>query len=349
MIRCLNQTMNPGMPMSAAAYNPTSDYQPQSTLGLPALYRWPFQPLAALHYLFVGMLLPWGYLYVALGFIAWYFLTPAMATMTEFAPGWIALVWLRNAALLTLVAGGLHWWLYLRRSQDDQYKFHRRWPDTDNDKFLWRNQVWDNVFWSLASGVTIWTGFEVITLWIYANGYVAFPSIAEHPIYFASCILGVFFWGTVHFYCIHRFSHWPPLYRVAHELHHRNVNTGPWTGISMHPLEHLLYFNGFMLFWFLPVHPVVILVFGMFMGIGPAPSHCGFNFVTAGRRRIPAGDWYHQLHHQYFDLNYGNTTAPLDKLFGSWHDGSKESLMAQKARGKARRRSQSRGIPGSHS
>ncbi len=117
----------------------------------------------------------------------------------------------------------------------------------------------------------------------------------------------------------------------------------------MHPIEHLLYFNGFMLFWFLPVHPVVILVFGMFMGIGPAPSHSGFNFVSTGRRRIPAGDWYHQLHHQYFDLNYGNTNAPLDKLFGSWHDGSKESLMAQKARSKARRRSQSRGIPGSHS
>ena len=328
--------------MDATPYNPTSDYQPPSTIALPALYQWPLRPLAVLKYLLFDMLFPWGYLYILLGFASWYYLTPSLAAMSEFSAGWIALLWLRNAALLTLVAGGLHWWLYMRRSQGDDYKYHRRWLDTDNEKFLWRNQVWDNLFWSIASGVTIWTGFEALTWWIYANGHVQIPGIAEHPLYLAVCILGLFFWGTIHFYCIHRFSHWPPLYKISHEMHHRNVNTGPWTGISMHPLEHLLYFSGFVLFWLLPVHPVVIVIFGLYMGISPAPSHSGFNYVRLGRGRIFAGDWYHQLHHQYFDLNYGNTSSPLDKLFGSWHDGSKESLLAQKARGRERRRNRSR-------
>ena len=29
-----------------------------------------------------------------------------------------------------------------------------------------------------------------------------------------------------------------------------------------------------------------------------------------------------QLHHRYFKVNYGNPRAPLDHLFGTWHDGS---------------------------
>ena len=33
----------------------------------------------------------------------------------------------------------------------------------------------------------------------------------------------------------------------------RNTNTGPWTGISMHPLEHVIYFSLFLLWWVVPV------------------------------------------------------------------------------------------------
>jgi lathosterol oxidase len=329
--------------MSAAPYNPSSDYQPQSTVRLPALYHWPFNPFAALKYLLFGMLFPWGHLFIALGFLSWYHLTPELSSMAVIAPGWIAMIWLRNAALLTLLAGGLHWWFYMRRGQRQHYKFNKRWLDTpdnsDNNKFMWGNQVWDNIFWSVVSGVTIWTAFEVITWWIYANGYVAIPGVGEHPFYFVFCIFALFFWGTIHFYLIHRLSHWPPLYKVSHEMHHRNVNIGPWSGISMHPIEHLLYFSGFILFWFVPVHPLVIVVYGLWMGISPAVSHSGFDFLEIRRKRFSTGDWYHQLHHQYFDLNYGNTNSPLDKLFGSWHDGSKDSLMTQKARGQERRRS----------
>lgn len=324
--------------MASTLYNPAGQDQPESTIGLPELYAWPPRPLASLKYLLCGMLFPWGYLYIGLAFVSWYYLTPSLAAMAEFEPGWIAQIWLRNAALLTLVAGGLHWWLYLRRGQERKYKYHDKWLATDNRLFLWGNQVWDNVFWSIVSGVTICTAYEATTFWIYANGYLPVPSIGEHPVYFGFMILFVFFWGTAHFYCVHRFMHWQPVYKIVHELHHRNVNTGPWTGISMHPLEHLLYFSVFILFWFVPVHPVVIVLLSLFMAIGPAPSHSGFNFVEVGGKRFFSGDWYHQLHHQYFNFNYGNTVAPLDKVFGSWHDGSKDSLQAQKQRKRQQRR-----------
>lgn len=325
--------------MSSAPYNASGSYQPESTIAVPPLYAWPPRPVAALRWLFFGMLYPWGFFYIGLAFVSWYYLTPDLASMTQLQPGWIALLWLRNALLLSLVAGTLHWWLYMRRRQGRDYKFVDQWLARDNRQFLWRNQVRDNMFWSLVSGVSFWTAYEAITYWIYANGMQPVASIGENPVYFIACLLGVFFWSTLHFYFVHRLLHWPPLYKISHELHHRNVNIGPWTGISMHPLEHVIYFTLFILWWFVPVHPVVIVLTGLFQGVSPAVSHSGFDYVTLkGKPRLSSGDWYHQLHHQYFNFNYGNTTTPFDKIFGSWHDGSKESLQVQKGRIRTRRK-----------
>ncbi len=327
------------MLMASTPYNATGAYQPPKTIGLPALYAWPPRPLRALRYLCYDLLFPWGYFFIGLAFFTWHFLTPPLAAMATFEPGWIGLLWLRNAALLTLVVGGLHWWLYLRRGQGKEYKFDDKWPATDNPKFLWGHQVRDNMFWSIASGVTFWTAYEALTYWIYANGYVANPGFVDHPAYIALMLVGVFFWSTLHFYFVHRFMHYQPVYKIVHELHHRNVNTIPWTGISMHPFEHAIYFTIFALWWVVPVHPVVIVLTGLFQGIGPSPSHSGFDFIKIGKRfKISTGDWYHQLHHQYFNFNYGNTTTPLDRVFGSWHDGSRDSLQTQKERKRQRRR-----------
>lgn len=204
--------------------------------------------------------------------------------------------------------------------------------------FLWRNQVWDNMFWCLLSGVTIWSLFEAVTLWFYASGRLPILSISDHPVYFVLMLPGVFFWSTMHFYFVHRLLLWKPLYRIPHELHHRNVNIGPWSGISMPPVEHLIYFTVFMLWWVVPVHPVIILLCGFFQGISPAISHSGFDqIILNGKTRVSTGDWYHQLHQQYFNFNYGNPTTPFDKIFGSWHDGTPESLQQQKSRIRSRR------------
>jgi len=327
------------MLMASNPYNATGTYQPEKLIGLPLLYAWPPRPLGALRYLFYDLLFPWGYFFIGLAFVTWYYLTPPLATMAEFEPGWIGLLWLRNAALLTLVAGGLHWWFYVHRGQHKEYKFDDKWPATGNPKFLWGHQARDNMFWSIASGVTFWTAYEAVTYWIYANGYVSIPAFVDHPAYLGLMLLAVFFWSTLHFYFVHRFMHYQPVYKVVHELHHRNINTIPWTGISMHPLEHSIYFSVFVLWWLVPVHPVVIVLTGLFQGIGPATSHSGFDFIKLkGGFKISTGDWYHQLHHQYFNFNYGNTTTPFDRLFGSWHDGSSESLQAQKERKRKLRR-----------
>ena len=106
----------------------------------------------------------------------------------------------------------------------------------------------------------------------------------------------------------------------------------------MHPLEHIIYFTVFFLWWVVPVHPVIVLLTGIYQGISPAVSHSGFDQVVLwGRIQVKAGDLFHQLHHKYFEVNYGNTPTPLDKVFGSWHDGTPEAVMALKDRRQAQR------------
>ena len=314
--------------MELSPKNPTSgEYEPEN-LELPPLYSRPFRVVPALRYLFFDILFPLGFLYLAMAFPIWWFLTPSLETMAVFAPDWVALLWLRNCALLFLFAGSLHWWLHRQNKQGRQYRMNRNTLAVDPKAFLWGDQVKDNMFWSIVSGVTVWTGFEVISYWIYASGHLP---IVDDPWWFVASIYILFFWSTANFYVGHRFLHWRPMYRSVHSLHHRNVDIGPWSGISMHPIEHLLYFSPFILWWVVPVHPIVIIVTGMYQALNPTVSHSGFEYLKLGRKlKVNTGDWYHQLHHQYFNLNYGNTFLPIDKWMDSWHDGSQESLRIHK-------------------
>ena len=103
------------------------------------------------------------------------------------------------------------------------------------------------MFWSIASGVTIWTCFEVLYFWAASRGYVPGLEWRQSPFWFALLFVLIPIWSSFHFYVIHRILHWEFLYRIAHGLHHRNINIGPWSGISMHPVEHVLYFSSVLI------------------------------------------------------------------------------------------------------
>ena len=64
-------------------------------------------------------------------------------------------------------------------------------------------------------------------------------------------------------------------------------------------------------------------------------GHTGFeNLVIKGDRKLPgSSDYFHYLHHRYFECNYGAIDVPLDKWFETFHDGSpKASEAMQKMR-----------------
>ena len=316
-------------------------WQPAGLIEHPPIFVWPPQPSGFLKAVFgfPGYLWPWRALYALIGLLTWLFLLPPPAAMRSFAFGWIATVFLLNLALLVAFAGGLHFRLYVQRAQGTDYKYNRRWLATNSANFLFGNQLLDNVFWNLASAVPVWTGYEVLMLWAQANGFAPVVSWRTHPGYCLALMILIPLFHEVHFYSTHRLIHWRPLYRAVHRIHHHNVNVGPWSGLAMHPLEHLVYFSGMLLFWLVPSSPLHVVFYSMYLGLSPAQGHTGFDrFVLTGRAALDAESYAHYLHHKYFEVNYTDPLIPLDKWFGTFHDGSATAQEQMKRRVQQRNR-----------
>ena len=303
-------------------------WRPNKLVSYGPAFAWPPDPKALLKWFFgfPGYLLPWNALYAGAAVLIWLYLTPSLETMATFSYSWAGLVLLRNLVLATVVFGAWHMWLYYWRRQDTAFKYNRKWPTERSKTFLFSNQTYDNMFWSLASGVPIWTAYEVLFLWSYASGIAPIISFSEHPAGFIALFFLVPFIHEVGFYIGHRILHWPPLYRTVHHLHHKNVNPGPWSGLSMHPVEHVVYFAPILLFFIIPAHPIHMINLASRLGVAPAQGHTGFDRVVAGEETAMDTSYYaHYLHHRHFDVNYSDGMVPLDKWFGSFHDGSPEA------------------------
>lgn len=291
------------------------------------VFAWPPRPAAAVRALagrWVTLTRSFLFLLLAAGVYRW--LMPELATFAELSASWLVPLYLRNLVLLTLVAGGLHLYLFTFRRQGERLKYDRRTTLGAGAKFAFRDQVRDNAFWSLASGVTVWTAYEALYLWGAANGVVPTLGLADHPIAFLAWLMVLPLVFSAHFYAIHRLLHWPPLFRSVHRLHHRNIHIGPWSGMSMHPVEHVLYLSSVLVHFVVASHPVIVLLHLYSRALGPAFSHAGFEKLVVGEADVmDAADFHHQLHHRFFECNYGTVEVPLDRWFGSCHDGSDEA------------------------
>ncbi len=271
-----------------------------------------------------------------LALAAWWLLYPSLEASKSLEFSWIAQVWLVNMGMMIVVAGGLHWLFYTRKAQGDRLKFDKRPQGRSNRLWTFSDQVRDNMFWSLSSGVAQLTAFQVVILWAMANGYAPVITFADNPVWFVLALILLPIWSALHFYWVHRLLHVPFLYRHVHSLHHRNVNIGPWSGLSMHPVEHLLYFSSLLIHLIVASHPIHLVFHVIYQGPGAAMTHTGYeDLLIRDKRRLALGTFYHQLHHRYYECNYGNQEMPWDRWFGTFHDGSDAATDATRSRKKA--------------
>jgi sterol desaturase/sphingolipid hydroxylase (fatty acid hydroxylase superfamily) len=320
------------------------EWQPDPLPKPSPLFRRPWQISGVLTYLFApeGFLWPFNLFFALLAVVSWMFFTPSLARAARFEVGWIAEIYARNAVLLILVAGGLHLRLYATRGQGTKFKYTNKWLATHDSKFLFSSQLWDNIFWNMVSACTIWTGYEAVTLWAYAHKLIPYVDWRAHPVYCVLIMIAVLFWRQFHFYWVHRLIHWKPLYNLIHFVHHKNVNVGPWSGLAMHPLEHLVYFSVVLIHWIVPSHPIHVIFNLQHAGLTPALGHAGFDkLVTQEDHGLKNDNYFHYLHHRFFTVNFGTEAVPLDKWFGSFHNGSPEAHAAMMARRARARKSQS--------
>ncbi|MEM1197957.1 MAG: sterol desaturase family protein [Pseudomonadota bacterium] len=291
------------------------------------LFTWPLKPLNYVKWVADRWFaLAENSILVLVALVSWYWFQPSLEVAKTLEPGWITQMYVRNFVLLVIVAGGLHLYFYTFRRQDQDLQYDVRELKTPSRAFTFKSQVHDNMFWSLGSGVAFWTAYEVLMIWAMANGYAPLLSWASNPVWFVILFFLTPVWISFHFYWIHRLIHWPPLYKAVHALHHRNTNVGPWSGLSMHPGEHVLFFSSILIHFVIPAHPIHILFHMQHQALTAATSHTGFEgLVVKDKSRLALGTFHHQMHHRYFECNYGNLEVPWDKWFGSFHDGTDAS------------------------
>ena len=82
------------------------------------------------------------------------------------------------------------------------------------------------------------------------------------------------------------------------------------------------------------LHPLVAMYHVFHAGLAPTPGHTGYEKMTFKNGvTIPTGDYMLVIHRKYFECNYsGGNTSFLDKLMGTFHDGSEESTKEVMAR-----------------
>ena len=316
------------------------NWAPFKRLECAPIFVWPLQPVAFLNWLFKRYIFSFNLVYAAVATVFLLFLSPSADTTQSLSFGWISYLLIRNALAVIIFFGIWHLRLYGTRHQGTVFKYNPHWPKTDSSVFLFRNQNIDNVIWTLGSGVTIWTAVEVMMLWAHANDFITPLYFSENPVIFTLLLLAVPAFRDLHFYLTHRLLHVPVLYKHVHKLHHYNTNPGPWSGLAMHPIEHLLYFSGVMIHFIIPAHPIHILFQLVHAGLSPAPGHSGFDKIVldelGDKQAIDTHAYTHYLHHKHFECNYANGIIPLDKWFGTFHDGSPEAHSAIRKRSKQR-------------
>ncbi|MCP5151696.1 MAG: sterol desaturase family protein [Ectothiorhodospiraceae bacterium] len=322
-------------------------WRPPGAIALAPINTWPPRPAATARWLFgfPGYLWPYNAFWLLVSVVTWAYLTPELDAMAQLELGWIGWLLARNLLFVAVLYGALHYYLHVRRGQGDELRFSARPFAEDSPRFKFRSQVRDNVFHTVVYGVPTITAYEAITYWAFANGYLGYPGLdlAASPVlfwgWFAVLVLLAPVIHALHFYFAHRLLHARFMFRRFHALHHRNIDVGPWSGLSMHPVEHALYFSTIVVQWVLALHPVNALLQLHLAAFYPALGHSGFEKLRLGAGcDLDGGSYFHDLHHKHFECNYGGSLVPLDQVFGTFHDGTDEAHARMRARIEARRR-----------
>jgi sterol desaturase/sphingolipid hydroxylase (fatty acid hydroxylase superfamily) len=310
------------------------DWKPNQSPQVAPFWRRPLDAKELGHF-FVDYFWPWNAFHMATALLYWAFVIPDIGTMQDLSWVWALWLFTVNAAGIFTLYGAIELFFYIKRKQETRFKFNRKFPsEQPSDVFFFKSQNVDNFLRTFTCSIPLWTLVEVLTLWAFANGWGNWVDWKAHWLWLVVLTLLVPAIHEVHFFFIHRLIHSPFLYRHIHSVHHNSINPSPWSSLSMHPVEGFLYFSE--MFWhvLIPSNPIVALFNMHVVGYGAVNGHIGFDKLEiTDKATLDSHAYTHYLHHKYFEVNYGGDgLVPLDRWFGTWHDGTKEADEQMKAR-----------------
>jgi lathosterol oxidase len=226
-------------------------------------------------------------------------------------PGFVAVAVLGGMGSYLAVGAAFHVWYY-RRQRDRAHAWKcqpRRFaPARIRRRDLWLGSANLTVA-SILSGVLAHAIATDNPTRVYVSGHTVTFAVLSTLAYF---VLTDFL-----LYAAHRGFHHPPLFRAIHRVHHKNTTPSAFTAMAMHPLEFAVY-QGVMVvplfLWPIPVAGLVAVL--VYQNLIALLDHSGVNL----RSHLP---WqppprFHDDHHLYFHVNYGQTLGVWDRVFGTW-------------------------------
>ena len=272
--------------------------------------------IATLRHMFMSPNLVWFGIALALYALAPYDIAAAQEHGFDLSPGgWIAHRLYLNAAVAFAYYGFFFAGLYLVPHLTGASRKFRpgSYPTAGN----MLHNLW---YWAL--GIVQWTWWEALMVRLWATGavqYATFEQLAAQPslvLYNVFWLLAIPVWRDLHFYVAHRFLHIRAVYTYVHKLHHRNADPEPFSGICMHPVEHMYYYScAFTPSIYLSgLSPLVAVFNWVHLTLAPGAGHSGFEDHFQS-------DQYHFLHHAKFECNYGSPmSAPIDQAIGTFRE-----------------------------
>lgn len=297
------------------------------------------------------------FLVAALCYSLFYWDGSMMEEAKTFGTSWVCKIVAFNIACEFVIYGFWHWFVYANNSHRTLLKPYKLNPAdqyeprggpvgmfTSTTGNLQREVFFTTLGWLQSS---FW---QVVFTHLWATGYCKIPDMSAAGGYVHTVVLlaAVTYWREIHFYWAHRGMHpWFArdrglldgdvgafLYRHVHSLHHKSFNPGPFSGLCMHPVEHLLYYSCATLLplVFPALHPIVFLYCKFHCDIAPIGGHDGYD--------SPAGEGAdHWLHHAKFECNYaGSFPIDWDSIFGTRQDfaefranGNKMTMKSERA------------------
>ena len=117
-------------------------------------------------------------------------------------------------------------------------------------------------------------------------------------------------------YFIHRWLHWPWVYKKLHKPHHKWIVCTPFASHAFHPVDGWAQSLPYHLYPLLfPLHKVLYLFLFTFVNFWTVMIHDG---QYMSNDPFVNGTACHTVHHLYFNYNYGQFTTLWDRIGGSY-------------------------------
>eukprot|EP01083_Nonionella_stella_P182047 653907_1 len=220
---------------------------------------------------------------------------------TDLDTQWMIRVFIRNFVLMSVIFSVVHRYFYTRPQHKqwikDGHKFDNRLPSKAQYKR-------DREYTILS--LIINSIFEVI-VWKFQTFSITMSAL---QLMFWIIVLPI--WREIHVFICHNAFHSNLLYEPFHTHHHLSHNPGPWSGLSLHPMESIAYFSSSLLPFVLGLHPLHYIYYNIYLQIIPIFDHLGYDIH---------GSYFHYLHHKKLNVNFGRPCVPLDILTNSWCTG----------------------------